>query len=559
MFCINTMTRKTANRRPIVAAAIALLSVTLGWVAFDASRASTRAGDGALPLDWTADTPEPAPAKLEPAPAGTATVRPTHTADVLTNPGMGFAAFHFGWWCNLPPITYPPKECAKRVRQHWPERYPNSGTAYFRWHWGEIEPERGQIAFDMIDAAIQSANQLGMTLGFRVMTVSEGKAGLPDWLMSGPKEVSGQWLEGGGGKTFWPDYRDATFQREHSRLIKALASRYNGHPAVDHIDIGTVGCWGEWNTACLSGIDSIVEVYEPSGQKERQEIQAAYTRLIDDHLRAFSKTPVIMLGLGADDVDMMVHATRGGAGWRADCWGDWGMWGGSWSHQTKLYPAMIAAATEADPSFVDVWKHAPVHLEVCGTMQRWQELGWSASKPDGKVAATFGWAQHQHASLLNAKSKPVPQSYVTAIDDLLRRVGYRFVVDGFNHERKVRPGARTTFTSHWRNLGVAPAYSPRTLKYRLRRGSKQVTFDSTQDIRTWLPGGWQVQDAVTIPKDLPAGTYDIELALLDRDGASPDTQALAPLFLGIAGRRSDGWYPLSQLDIEPRGPSDGAK
>ena len=34
-------------------------------------------------------------------------VSPTLVDDVLTNPGMGFADFHFGWWCNLPPVTFP--------------------------------------------------------------------------------------------------------------------------------------------------------------------------------------------------------------------------------------------------------------------------------------------------------------------------------------------------------------------------------------------------------------------------------------------------------------------
>jgi hypothetical protein len=554
------MTRRPANRRPIVAASLAVLLVALCWLAYNAGKA--RVGDDAVvsaPSASAQGSERAAWAELEPAPAGTRTVRPTRNDEVLTNPGLGFPSFHFGWWCNLPPITYSPEECAERVRRHWPERYPDSATAYFRWHWRELEPVRGQIAFDVIDAAIQSANRLGMTLGFRVMTVEEGKSGLPDWLMSGPDAVGGDWFDGGAGKTFWPDYRDAVLQREHARLIEALAQRYDGHPAVDHIDIGTVGCWGEWNTACLSGVESIIEVYRPSSRKERRKITAAYERLIDDHLNAFSKTPVIMLALGADDVGLMVHATRGGAGWRADCWGDWGLWGGSWSHQTKLYPQMIEAATEAEPGFPDVWKRAPVHLEVCGTMERWHELGWTTSKPDGKVFATFQWALEHHASLLNAKSKPVPESYVPAIDTLLKKVGYRFVVDAVNHPRSVRAGEHIELKSLWSNLGVAPAYGPRTLTYRLRRGAKTITFPSEQDIRTWLPGRIRVDDAYAVPADLAAGTYTIELALLDRDGASPDTKALPPLRLGNEGRRPDGWYAISTLEVESDTPPKDSK
>jgi len=116
------------------------------------------------------------------------------------------------------------------------------------------------------------------------MTVAEGQSGIPDWLTSVPYKVAGEWRAGGAGKTFWPDYRDPNLQREHARLIGALGDRYNGHPAVDHVDIGTVGCWGEWNTACLSDIDSIIDVYKPRGGKERQQIATALTQLIDHHL-----------------------------------------------------------------------------------------------------------------------------------------------------------------------------------------------------------------------------------------------------------------------------------
>jgi hypothetical protein len=67
-----------------------------------------------------------------------------------------------------------------------------------------------------------------------------------------------------------------------------------------------------------------------------------------------------------------------------------------------------------------------------------------------------------------------------------------------------------------------------------------------------LPGSWLTRDTIDIPEDLPAGTYEIDLALLDRDGSSPATKALPPLFLGIEGRRPDGWYTVSRLTVERR-------
>ncbi|MBT8451125.1 MAG: DUF4832 domain-containing protein [Deltaproteobacteria bacterium] len=538
------MTRR--RLRPVIA--VAAIGIAAGLLAFGARNASIRSQGLGASLEPLPDYSVPEPA-APPAP-GTVTVDPERIDEVLVNPGMGFASFHFGWWCNLPPITYPPQKCAERVLANWPKNYPESGTAYFRWHWSEIEPERGRIDFEMIDNAIQSANALGMTLGFRVMTVAEGKSGLPDWLTSAPYEVAGQWRAGGAGKTFWPDYRDGTLQREHARLIGALGNRYNGHPAVDHVDIGTVGCWGEWNTACLSDVDSIIDVYEPGSRKERKEIAEALTQLIDHHLRAFSETPVIMLALDEKNVPLMLHATRGGAGWRADCWGDWGLWGGSWSHQKSMYPPMLAAARAADPGFVDVWKRAPIQLEVCGTLSKWHELGWGASVPDGELHKSFQWALRQHSSVLNAKSQPVPASYVAPIDGLLKKNGFRFVIDHFNHPKSVRAGGSITVIANWSNLGVAPAYLQRVLAYRLRGASQVHVFRSAQDTRTWLPGRWEVRDTFAVPADLPGGAYQVEVALLDRAGRAPATEALPPLRLGIAGRRADGWYPVSELTVE---------
>lgn len=119
---------------------------------------------------------------------------------------------------------------------------------------------------------------------------------------------------------------------------------------------------------------------------------------------------------------------------------------------------------------------------------------------------------------------------------MLRQNGYRFVIDSFNQYSEVAAGDEMTFVTNWSNQGVAPSYLRRTLTYRLRSASETVTFDSTEDIRTWLPGALQVADSFTVPASLAAGTYDIEIALLDRAGTAPDTDALAPLHLGVDGK-----------------------
>jgi hypothetical protein len=182
-------------------------------------------------------------------------------------------------------------------------------------------------------------------------------------------------------------------------------------------------------------------------------------------------------------------------------------------------------------------------------MERWKELGWTTAKPDGKVYKSFEWARQQHASFINAKSKPIPAEYVPAIDEFLNEIGYRLALDGLNHPAQARPGERVELRSVWTNLGVAPPYGPRTLTYRLRGPSKTVVVSSDQDIRSWLPGPIEVRDGVDLPADLAPGMYELELALVDRDGSAPDTKALPPLALGIAGRQSDGWYKVSTVEV----------
>jgi hypothetical protein len=487
---------------------------------------------------WTNAVPESCP-------LGDSDVYPARLNEVLVNPGMGFANFHFGWWCNLPPITFSAQECADRVILHWPDNYPAAGTAYFRWNWKDIEPVRGQIDFDMIDMAIQSANLLGETFSFRIMTILEGTTGVPQWLLDPPYNVPGEWHSG----TFWPDYRYATFRAEHERFIAALGARYNDHPAVDHVDIGSVGCWGEWNTACLSGIAGIFEVFDPQTDAEYEAILDAYTDLIDHHVDAFPDTPVVMPGLGSGwELDTMLHATGRGAGWRVDCWGDWGFWG-SWTHMEDAYPTMLANATVADPEFANLWQHAPIQLEICGTMPQWEGFGWTTDAPDGEVYKTFQWALQQHASVLNAKFTSIPEAYVPAIDTMLKTNGYRLVIDWFNHESEIGAGETMLLISDWSNLGVAPVYRPRTLTYRLKSATDEVTFSSVTDIRQWLPGEHRVSDTIAIPPSLPPGLYDFEVALLDRPGTDPATLALPPLFLGIDGRQSDGWYLISEIMV----------
>jgi hypothetical protein len=152
--------------------------------------------------------------------------------------------------------------------------------------------------------------------------------------------------------------------------------------------------------------------------------------------------------------------------------------------------------------------------------------------------------------VLNAKRTEIPIAYRTELDSLLRLNGYRLVLERLNHPASVRAGGALTFYARWENAGTAPMYIRRPLSYRLRNGASQTVFESGADVRDWVPGKRDVEDTVTIPPSLIPGVYSVDVAVLNEPGSAPEI-TLPPIALGMSGRMTDGWYPVSQLTILP--------
>jgi hypothetical protein len=72
-----------------------------------------------------------------------------------------------------------------------------------------------------------------------------------------------------------------------------------------------------------------------------------------------------------------------------------------------------------------------------------------------------------------------------------------------------------------------------------------ATWRSGANLRSWLPGLHEVEEVVEVPAHIPAGTYHLDVAILSEDGET------AHLELGIAGKRVDKWYPISNVMIIP--------
>jgi len=439
------------------------------------------------------------------------TIHPAESNDVLTNPGIGFSDFHFAWGQGALSLS----------------KHPHSGTEYFRFYWNEIEPARGQIDFAKVDAIIKQAEKRAnsMNFAFRLMTLDSHHSGskIPQWLIN--LGINGTWVD--DGLTFVPDYSDVVFMAESKRLIEAFGKRYNNNPQIDHVDIGMVGSWGEWNLAGIPNSKPLHELYAA-------EILNQY---VDWHQQAFPDKPTVML-IGAGK--SLTYAVAKGSGWRADCLGDWHRFSPTWSHMKNDYPQRIAQATIEFPQFNDAWKIAPVQFETCDNMQRWKQVENYSLET---VQATFDWALQQHASLINAKSGHVPPEYRAIVDSTLKKLGYRFVLRGLAHPQNIENN-QLKLSMNWENIGVAPSYNQYPLAVRLKDKNDNIVaqIESDIDMRKWLPGEHQVKIMLPIVHEIGQGRYDIEIAFLD-------DKKQAKLQLAIEGKRDDGWYFVSKVNV----------
>ncbi|MCE5308879.1 MAG: DUF4832 domain-containing protein, partial [Acidobacteriales bacterium] len=290
-----------------------------------------------------------------------------------------------------------------------------------------------------------------------------------------------------------------------------LGARYDGHPDIEAIDLSIVGAWGE-------------------GAGSAQLSQSAREALVDAYVEAFQKTPLVMLL--TDEKTNKYGLSKRDVGWRVDCLGDMGGFSNpKWSHMQDYYPQGII-----NFGMRDAWKKAPVSLEVCWVMQHWMDKGWDA---DYIIDQSLKW----HISTFNAKSSAVPEAWKPKVDRWLKKMGYRFVLRKFTYPATVARDAKLPFTSWWENKGVAPCYRQWPLAIRLKSANHTQVWRTEADIRDWLPGDNLYDSAVVVPVDMPAGVYDLGVALIDPLTGEPKVK------LAIAGIGADGWYDLGKITV----------
>ncbi len=429
---------------------------------------------------------------------GKQTVRPERIDDVLYNPGKGITTAN-SFDGDV-------------------EGYPKSRIAYWRFYWSEIEPQNGKYNWDRIDGVIKTAKSRGQRVALGVMPAN-GTA--PKWYRELGAKGFAYMPEQGGDSSWMPDHNDPLYLEYMGRLVKDMGKRYDGNPDIDHVDIRSLGHWGEWHF----GFVEPRPVVEPDIRKA----------LVDIYLDNFVETPLIMLIGGRNELS---YAVEKGAGWRADCLGDLGFFSETWNHMRDSYQQSL---DEADVN--DAWRNAPVCLESCWVTQKWADEGYD-------VKFIINEALRWHCSVFNNKSSPIPPRWWGEMEEFIKKMGYRFVINYLTHPSVVKAGGVLSVETEWENLGVAPAYRNYLIAFKLipvSRNLKSIEIKDPQykvDIRKWLPGIHPLSLDLEIPSSVKPGMYNLAVAVKDPYTLEVDVK------LGIAGLDSDGWYNLSEIMIE---------
>ena len=144
----------------------------------------------------------------------------------------------------------------------------------------------------------------------------------------------------------------------------------------------------------------------------------------------------------------------------------------------------------------------------------------AVNPPRSQCASALAELAQFHWSYLNADYQPdVLASWRSGgcMTEIQRRLGYRFTLTQGSFGRTASAGGTLPVKISIRNDGFAAPYNARPVQLVLRDSAGTLHRLSLQsDPRRWLPGTTTtVEQNVTLPANLPAGSYQLGLALPD--------------------------------------------
>jgi hypothetical protein len=481
-------------------------------------------------------------------------VRPKEFTGVLKNPWMGW-----GLWAGPIYFTGAPRTLEENTTGFGDDA-PLFQWVLLDWMWADLEPQEGQFDWAPLDTIIQYWAQRGKQINLRIwVTDDPGWDGAPGAAWACPKWVYDAGLrwrdyqgEGGAAKRE-PDYADPSFQTVFmprlKNLLQAVANRYDhpGHP-FNFFGCMGYGQWGEWHTLWSNYpwpskkvkhdvLAGIVNLYADTFQNIDLAISYCLdTFNIGETAAPFLKDYMSFLERqGRDSLDdFLYRQALDVAMQRGFLLGRHGFIDGLW-HNDRLI-------------MQNEWKRTALYAEANWCYTDIKDQGTHGTL-DENIDIMLEWHStyghfYTDAASYRRTMRDDPQSYARGLKP--GGLGYRFVLKEASWPDQAHPGHLLLFQQSWQNQNVARLHKRHLLTLYLSGAEGNDVFsepDRAFNSTSWISGeDYAFTSIYHLPKDLPAGAYDLSIAMTDLDG----TPRIA---LGIEGGDDRLRYKLGKIEV----------
>ena len=353
------------------------------------------------------------------------TVRMQDTGATLINPGMGLVHYHYSnrlWAYGM------------YSRPGDVDPLPGTSVVYLRVLWSDLEPKEGEFRWDIFDSVAQNWIKAGKQLAFRVICCNQTENATPDWVREAG--CKGVWFpptyrdaDIPKAERWEPTYDDPVFLEKLTNFLKAFAARYDGHPSVAFVDVGSLGLYGEGHTGrtCKLTREQTEKMARLHIKIHRECLPNTYLVLSDDVAgggRKEADLPFLQFmrenNVGIRDDSLMCSSN----GWYHAHWG-------------RLFAPTLPVVLETG------------HITMCAERGNWKKerILESVEKHQASYFTFHGFPEDFR------------ESHAAEIDAVNKRLGYRLMPLSITYPAKVKMGERIEISSQWLNKGVAPCHA----------------------------------------------------------------------------------------------------
>ena len=295
--------------------------------------------------------------------------------------------------------------------------------------------------------------------------------------------------------------KDAPFN-----IVKEHINQYKSHwqansDVIFVFQAGIVGAWGEW-------------YYSDNYGNQQSTINDSRRAVVDELLAAVPsdrmiqlRTPLFKTGYMGDeqaltDAEAFSGSARARLGQHNDAflydYDNMGTYSDTakqkpWLAKETLYVPIGGETNITDADLAGTWA---TYEKTTAEMSR---LHWTFIQGGYATETTDIWRANGTFSELN------------------RKLGYRLQLVDATLPDEATAGGTTHIALRIRNTGYAPMYNERHAYLVLKNGNTSYSIRLQSDPRRWLPNGavTSINEQITLPQDMPEGTYDLYLHLPD--------------------------------------------